>query len=538
MAVLNYVPDTLAGLFPEKDIGVPEAEAWGEANGTWIRTLLKEHDAWLKEAEIPKYQQAYDGYIEAIDEREKNRGDDINNKIFANLFQLIIETCVDYMIGQAPTWKVEDPETEEEGEEERDIIKEYRQEITDHLGTNKAQRVLREQLTQGSIAKYAGVVHWVDEYGNIDFEEFPVQEIIPVYNSKDRLVMVLRRYEVKVPDKSGNNLITKTRVEVYDDKYVTYYISDETGDAFELDSMELDDDGRGNPIEHKAGRIPISIFINGSPATYSKRLEKTGTSDLGNGVYSVLEDLAHKISDKSNLVEYLLDQYLLLKGVDTDEDEVKKMRKARALALKDPESDATFISQDQDDNAVENHIDRLINIAHDMTFTPKIQDLAGKTAYEIKMQYSSLDIKAGKKEIYFMEAVNRTIEIITDFLNARRLIEAGVEDYHAVLTGQRESSIELYDPAWVTASLNRNLPQNYEELANIASMLFGKVPDKYIYEELLWFIDDPKKAVEEMKEQRKKQLEENFESMGLGGDFANLGTDTGEEGGGVENSDE
>ena len=33
------------------------------------------------------------------------------------------------MIGQAPTWKIVDPEQDEEGEEERDIVKEYRQEI-------------------------------------------------------------------------------------------------------------------------------------------------------------------------------------------------------------------------------------------------------------------------------------------------------------------------------------------------------------------------------------------------------------------------
>lgn len=523
MAVLSYVPETLASLFPDNPAGAPEADAWGQANGEWIRNILEKHNAWLKEAEIEKYQAAYDGYLETIDKRDRDRGDGINNKIFVNYFQFIIETCVEYMIGQAPTWKIVDPEQDEEGEEERDIVKEYRQEIMAILGTKKAHRVLREQLTQGSIAHYSGVIHWVDENGNIDFEEFPVQEIIPVYDTRDRLVMVLRRYPIKMLNEEGN-LVQRTRVEVYDDRYLTYYISDETGQKFILDDTELDENNQGNPVEHKAGRIPVSIFINGSPARYEKRLEKTGTSDLGNGVFSVLEDLAHKISDKSNLVDYLMDQYLLLKGVDTDEKEVQKMRKARALALKHPDSDASFIAPDQEDQTVENYIDRLISIAHDTTFTPKIQDLAGKTAYEIKMKYASLDIKASKKEIYFLEAVTRTVEIITDFLNARRLINAGVEDVHAVLRGEKESSIELYNPAWVKITLDRNLPQNYQELANIAAMLFGKVPDEDIYAELLWFVDDPVATVLKMKEQRKERLEESLASMGLGGEFSYLGS--------------
>jgi SPP1 family phage portal protein len=228
------------------------------------------------------------------------------------------------------------------------------------------------------------------------------------------------------------------------------------------------------------------------------------------------------MSDKANLVEYLLDQYLLLIGVDTDENEVIKMRKARALLLKGDKnvSDARFIAQSQDDNAVENHLNRVKDAIFDTTFTPKLNDLQGATATEIKMKYAALDIKAGKKELYFKAAVKDFIAIITDMLNARRLAAAGVEDTYAVLTGKVKppSSVVLYSPSWVTPTLVRNLPQNNKELADIVAELSGKVPDSYLIE-LLWFIDDPVKALEEFKKQKADEAKQNMAALGYGAEF-------------------
>jgi hypothetical protein len=103
-------------------------------------------------------------------------------------------------------------------------------------------------------------------------------------------------------------------------------------------------------------------------------------------------------------------------------------------------------------------------------------------------------------------------------LNAKRLIEAGVQDVYAVLSGEVESSVVLYDADWLAFTINRNLPQNYLEIAQIVSGLAGKVPDSYLYE-LLWFVDDPVAALEEMKAQKKAdaelQAKASIAAMGL-----------------------
>lgn len=516
MAVMNKIPKTLASL------GTANAKAWVADNEKFIKAVIDKHDAQVTEMEVEKYQQAYDGYLESVDLREKNRGDDTNYKLFVNLSQLIIDTVVDYLIAKPPIYTVEDNEQADADTTEAEIVKEYRKEILGLLQKEEAQLVLAEQLRQGSIGGYSVVIAWVDEEGAIDFAEFPIQEAIPVFNTRGKLKLLIRKYEVEVEDESGQS-DKLLKLEIYDDKYVTYLVGNANGDGYELDPDEQE---TGNPVEHKAGRIPCSIFINATPARYDKRVKKAGTSDLGNGVFTMLEAYAHGLSDKANLADYLQDQYLLLKGVDTDEKEVVKMRKARAIALKSDKSDASFIAQSQEDTAVENYLIRLRDTIHDVTFTPKINDLQGATATEIKMKYAPLDIKAGKKELFFVVALKQLIEVLTDFLNAKKLKLAVpydlLHDKAAVL-----KRADIYRPEWLTFQLNRNLPQNFKEIADIVAELSDKVPDSYLYE-LLWFMDDPVKALAEMKKQKADKLEAETKAgiaaMGYGSEFTGTGS--------------
>jgi SPP1 family phage portal protein len=520
MAVVTRVPETLALLGPQA------AQIWADDNGTWLKDIIDKHKAWLDAEGIAQYQAAYDGYLEKIDLREKSRGDDVNHKLQVNYAKKVIDFPVDYMLGKPIVWTVDDPEPEKDAEgknKPRAIVEEYRKTIIKLLQNEEAQRVFSEMLRQGSIASYSTVIAWVDEKGGIDYEEYPVQEVVPVYDVRGRLVLVVRfyPYEVTKITEAGAKTTEVTRVEVYDEKYLTYYLSDETGGSYALDDSEVE---TGNPIEHRAGRIPVSVFLNGTPARYEKRVKKLGTSDLGDGVLSLLEEYASTMSDKANMVDRYNDQYLKLKGVtlgDTPqqaEAEVLAMRKARAIALKSSESDADFIAPDQEDKAVENHLTRVKDTIYETTDTPKLSDLSGATATEIKVKYASMDIKTGKKEIYFTGAIKRLIRVLTDMLNAKRLIEAGVQDVYAVLSGEVESSVVLYDADWLAFTINRNLPQNYLEIAQIVSGLAGKVPDSYLYE-LLWFVDDPVAALEEMKAQKKAdaelQAKASIAAMGL-----------------------
>ena len=97
---------------------------------------------------------------------------------------------------------------------------------------DKAQGEFSDLLRDMCIGGFGSIIVWVDEKGNIDYSEYPIQEIIPIYDGRKRLRLLFRRYEVGVWENGSET--TKTKVEVYDDRYVTYY----TGDSME--SLHLD----------------------------------------------------------------------------------------------------------------------------------------------------------------------------------------------------------------------------------------------------------------------------------------------------------
>ena len=533
MAVMNKIPQTLASMDISGEVK-SAAATWADENADFLGKVLEQHELFLAESEVDKYQAAYDGYLESIDIREKSRGDDINHKLQVDLAQLVIDTVVDYMTGKPISWTVDSNNTDlpEEDQGLKAVIDEYRKDILQLLKEQNAQRVLAEQLRMGSIGGYSPVISWVDEEGEIAFDEFAVQEVIPVYDNRGKLRLVIRRLIIQ--DGEGTEL---TKLEVYDNKYITYLIANESGEGFELDP---DEEETGNPVRHHAGRIPASFFTNGTPAKYENRQKRNGTSDLAI-VFSLLENLSNVMSDKANTVDRLLDQFLLFKNVTTTEDEVVKMRRARAIVLKSKESDASFLAPGQEDGAVENHLDRVENKLLQTSNTPKINELSGATATEIKMKYAGMDIKAGKKELYFSQAVKDFIAILTDMLNAKRILAVSEDaDVYAILkdpeTNKPPSGIVLYKAEWLEFTINRNLPQNFAEIAQIVSTLVDIVPNSYLYE-LLWFIPDPVAALKEMEKQNKAKADTTAQAglnaLGYGGEFGNVGGAAAEDEGGT-----
>lgn len=525
MAVSTKIPQTLQQATAGSLATKADAETWISNNQAWVSDIIAKHDAWIKDANIDILQAAYDGELDEIAKRQRARDGGTENKLVADYIQPIIDTLVDYMLGKSPVYTIEDPDQEDDDTDESTIVAEYRKKIMKLL-KEKSLSCFSSVLRSGCVSGFGGAICWVDEKGQIDYDEYPVQELIPVYDGRRVLRLVIRRYEA-----DGDNGNTVTKLEVYDDRYIMYFSGSTNNFAVDPDEEDTE-----NPIEHKAGHIPVAIYQNQLPASYKERVKGYGKSDLSYGALDLIVAYCHGISDKANLMEYLQDQYLLLTGVDVDEGEVIKMRKARALALKDKESKAAFIAQDQADGAIENGLTRQKNDLYDTTNTPRLSELSAATATEIKMKYSGLDIKAGKKEPSLVQFIKNFVAILTDFVNTQKLIEQGETNTFEIVSDPAaiEDRVDLYQSEWLEMTITRNLPQNYEELANIVSTLSDIVPRSYLYE-LLWFIDDPQKALEEMKAEEEKSQASSLTAIGLGAD--NLG-DTGGDPDNPDNTDQ
>lgn len=515
MAVVSVLPETL-GKIP----GTPNPVAWVSDKGGWINDLITDHKKIL--VDIEKFQGYYDGDTWAILSKQPKREDDPNNKIVPNYAAIIVDFAVNYTVGKPPKVTVDPPKTTG-GEDTVDaaVLDEYRNALNAVLWSNNSDAVFRELAKQGGIAGQDVIIAWLDENGDINFDEFPANECLPVYDMRGRLQLLIRYYTIETMESGKPE--ERTRVEVYDEKYISYYI--QKGESeFVLDDTEIDPEtGLGNPVQHFTNGIPAAIFINKLPANAKKRLQRVGVSDLGGGVLTLLDEYAKILSGSADRNDYFADPYLKMVGVDVNQEDVLLMRKARAISTKTPakEADIDFIGWDQKVDGVEKHADRIKNTIYEVTCTPRLDNLTGATATEIKMKYAGLDIKVSEKEVYFAKAIYRLMEIVTDMLNAKRLAENGVQDPERiwqVIRGKDdqgnpvEAPITLFDADWLTVTFTRSLPQNYKEIVEMVVALLDKVPDEDLYS-LLWFVEDPQDVIDRMKQQREERRKETVNYM-------------------------
>jgi SPP1 family phage portal protein len=515
MAVVSVLPITLGRME-----GAPNPEAWVKDNGGWIKDLITDHKRLLTDIEM--YQGYYDGDGWKILKKTPKREDDPNNKIVPNYAAIIIDFAVNYMVGKPVKVTVDPPKTTGGADTvDEAVLDEYRNALNKVLWDNSADAVFRELAKQGGVAGQDYIIAWLDENGDINFDEFPANECLAVYDMRGRLQLLIRYYTIE--DMTSGEKVERTRVEVYDEKYITYYI--QKGESeFILDDTEIDPDtGEGNPVRHFCNGIPAAVFINKLPANAKKRLQRVGVSDLGGGVITLLDEYAKILSGSADRNDYFADPYLKMVGVDVNQADVLTMRKARAITTKAAKTEAEidFISWDQEVEAVEKHADRVKNTIYEVTCTPRLDNLTGATATEIKMKYAGLDIKVSEKEVYFAKALYRLMEVVTDMLNAKRLEENGQKDPEKIWQYIRgkddagnpvEAPITLFNSDWLTLTFTRSLPQNYGEIVDMVVQLIDKVPDEDLYA-LLWFVEDPQDVIDRMKAQRKARAKEAAEYM-------------------------
>lgn len=525
MAVVAVLPETLGSME-----GTPSPESWIKDKGSWIKDLIQDHKKELTDVE--KYQGYYDGDGWAILETTAKREDDPNNQLVPNYAAIIVDFAVNYMVGKPPKVTVDPPKTTG-GDDTVDetVLDEYRNALNKVLWANSSDAVFRELAKQGGIAGRDVIIAWFDENGNICFDEFPANECLPVYDMRGRLQLLIRYYTIEVIAESGQRE-EKTRVEVYDEKYITYYIQ-EGESAFVLDDTEIDPEtGLGNPIQHYCNGIPAAIFINRLPANAKKRLQRIGVSDLGGGVITLLDEYAKILSGSANRNDYFADPYLKMVGVDVTQADVLTMRKARAITTQASknEADIDFIGWDQKTDGVEKHADRVKDTIYEVTCTPRLDNLTGATATEIKMKYAGMDMKVSEKETYFAKALYRLMEVVTDMLNARRLVENGVLEPETIVQYIRgkneagepiEAPITMFNAVWLSITFTRSLPQNYKEIVDMFNILVDKVPDEDLYS-LLWFVEDPQDVIDRMKAQREERRKETANYMFDAGEDDNV----------------
>lgn len=287
-----------------------------------------------------------------------------------------------------------------------------------------------------SICGVAVEVHYLDSDAVARFKRVDPIGCVAVRDTtiEENLTELIRYYDV---EEIENNR-TVRMIEVLDTQNWSVY-REEMGGLVEIESKP-----------HGYGDVPVVIYRNN--ADYMGDFE---------GQISLIDAYNLLQSEGINSEEYFNDAYLMLKGLmGTNDEDIADMKKKRVL-LMPTDSDAGFLTKQQNDVVVENLKNRLNNDIHRFSGCPDMDDekFAGN-ASGVALKYKLLQFEniAGTKEREFKRGLQRRLELLCNIWN---MLGRGSFDWRDV-----------------QISFKRALPENLLELSQTLSNFGGILSDE------------------------------------------------------------
>lgn len=198
---------------------------------------------------------------------------------------------------------------------------------------------------------------------------------------------------------------------------------------------------------------------------------------------SVNELLSAEIDDYAAFC----DAYMILEGVDADQDDIAAMKANRVLLL--PEgAKATYLTKAAQDAQVENILKRLHDSIYRIAQCPDFSSESFATGAEsgvaIRYKLTGMETRAGKIEAEMKKALQRRVEIICG-MAALKLGEAVFRD--------------------IQIDFVRNIPADTNAIVNMVNTLKGTVSDKTLLGQLD-FVGDVEAELELLQAQKQENM--------------------------------
>lgn len=198
---------------------------------------------------------------------------------------------------------------------------------------------------------------------------------------------------------------------------------------------------------------------------------------------SVNELLSAEIDDYSAFC----DAYLVLEGMDADNEDIASMKENRVLLLPQGSS-ASWLTKNANDTQIENTLDRIHNSIYRTAQCPDFssESFVGGVSSGIAIQYrlTGMENRAGSVEAAMKKALQRRVEIICGIAT----LKIGEEVF-------RDINIDF----------KRNIPEDTANTINMINALKGTVSDATLLGQLD-FVQDVNAELEKVKEQRTEQM--------------------------------
>ena len=314
-----------------------------------------------------------------------------------------------------------------------------------------------ELAKDASIFGVAFELMYVDGDKEIRFKKISPIGAIPIYDdSIENELLYFIRYLDTSDIMTGN---TARTVEVYSDTAITYYKSGTGALTFT------------NRIEHFFKLVPIAIYQNNE--------EEMGDFEI---VIDSIDAYDKTVSDGVNNLDYFANAYLVLYGVEAEDEDLALMKERRTIKMPQ-DSKAEWLvknSTEVDLESVKNTLDENI---HKFSKCPNLTDkefAANASGVAMKYKVWGTDNVVEKKERAFKKAIQRRLEVICEYLYTLG---------------------ENFDYKDISISFTRNIPSNLTEVAETLAKIGYLLSEETQRSLLPLGIDLDKEAEKKQKEQ-------------------------------------
>jgi SPP1 family phage portal protein len=244
----------------------------------------------------------------------------------------------------------------------------------------------------------------------------------------------------------------------------------------------------GEPVSHYFGDVPIIEYYNNG--------ERQGDFEQ---VMWLIDAYNLLQSDRMNDKEQFVDAVLLIKGQvlgDTPQEELETYQaiKQYGVISLDADSDASFLTRQFDEAAVDILRKAIVSDIHKISRVPDMTDenfVSNSSGVAMKYKLLGLEQLAKIKERYFVEGLQHRLRLFQTILN---------------ITGQG------FDVSDIDIKLGRSLPANELEEAQTVATLGDNVPvtTKLSY---LSAVKDPEAVAKELEDEQARAAQRQRETV-------------------------
>lgn len=226
-------------------------------------------------------------------------------------------------------------------------------------------------------------------------------------------------------------------------------------------------------------------------------------------VISLIDGYNALQSDRVNSQEQFADAILKVKGFNfgsNDEEvseSVKLLKQYKIMSLQGDDADADWLIKQNDESKIEVLRKSIANDIHQMSGIPNLTDenFAGNSSgVAMEFKLLGLEWKVAEKARYFTQGLRERLQLFSNFLEIK--------------------AKQAFDVSKVEIVINRSLPANLQEIADLIDKLADKVSDETLLS-LLPFVTDPKAEIARVKKQKDEAVKRQQVAMSMPFDVNN-----------------